>query len=489
MKEAIFYKFFNALISVNARIYLLFGFGFFLTACQNDIQISPELLSKYHEMANPDFRADTLVPEIDCYIDYSYGMAEGMKETNIVMAKLKDFFGGRKVNYYKVGVSSIPPAVDINKPKGNFVLPDNFKEPGSKLKVALDIITYNKNKVSVFITDFERVEDASSRQKYPDAPKQHPIDPTAWAQKNFIEWLNAGNQIDIFAKLYKKPDYWFDKNHKLKYNNWIYILVFTPKAILKDSSLYKKSVVKFLEDDYQHSTDSTSQHFTYSVSNFIIGQKMTDTSVGNANDNLILRDLITNTFSKGFEYYEFTFNDLNSFNTEESQKDKRIINKIILNSQNFCFSDMQFGIKCYDVTQSLSELYNSINQEQPQVDTNIETGTKDTIANKPLKYNFKKGQEVKGVFEFVYNPDTKEIGIKLMDGFSGVAENTIYQVDVIIFSNKLKDFSTEDKVLRLNYFQNYTVNSLAESIKLALKDVAVNIENKVLYTVYIKIDK
>lgn len=454
----------------------------------NEIIIDDNLLTRYNAIAIP---IDISEPSknIDCYLDYSWGMGPGMSLTSDFNGHLKDFLLG-KTHYFKVGADQIPPEIDINSKQADFTVIDNFQEPGSKLRGVVDKIIADKNKTSIFITDFELVQNKDDKKLYAaPCPAPHPIDPSAWAKVDFIEWLKAGNQIDIFARKYSKPDYWFDKSHTKQYENWIYTLVFTPNSVVEDENIYKTSVLKFLNDQYEVANGSDSKHFSYSVNNYKIDQEKKDETIGDANDNLVAQNLVTNTFAKGFEYYEFESKDLVNFNTDNSLKDKRIINKIKIASKNDCFSNVQFGIKSYDVTESISNFFTSMNQEAPEVDTNAETGAKDTLKNKPIKYNYSKGQEVKDVFDFVYNIDNNEIGIKLKPDFTGVPQNTIYQVDVVVSSVKLKDFTESDSVLKLNYAQGYTIRSLGESVKFALNDVEANINNKIIYTVYIKIDK
>ncbi len=459
-----------------------------MSSCgEDEIVIDESLLTKYYSIAQPSVDIKPL-QEIDCYIDYSFGMGEGMKATTVFNNKLKDFLVGRKVNYYSVGASEDPPQIDLASAKSNFSDLNNFKEPGSKLKVAIDKITANKNKVSIFITDFERVENVSLQQDLNGAPASHPIDASAWAQNNFKDWLNAGNQIDIFAKQFYKPDFWFDKSHKTLYSNWIYTLVFTPDGIIKDEKLYKTSALKFLNDEYSGLNGSDSKHFTYTTNNFIIKQEKESDAIGDANDNLVVQENITATQYKGFEYYYFKSSDLLNFNTDESQNDKRIINKVTVTSLAPCFSEVQFSINVYDITQSLSGFAASQNQQAPEVISDIETGEKDTIANKPVQYKYQKGSPAGNVFDFVYNDATKEAGIKLKADFTGIEVTTIYQVDIVVKSVTLDDFIEEDTVLRLSYANGYFITSLGESIKRAMADESAAIENKVLYTIYIKID-
>ena len=346
-------------------------------------------------------------------------------------------------------------------------------------------MTAQKNKVSLFITDFERVEDVSLKQQLPGAPAPHPIDASAWAQNSFKEWLLAGNQIDIFATQYTKPDYWFDKRAAKTYPNWIYTIVFTPGAVVSDEGAFKSSVVPFLIDLYR--SGPMSRHFSYTANAFK-REQMPQPATGNANENLVVQDHSVSSFSKGFEYYEFTADELVAFNTDSTQEDKRIINKSRVIAEVPFFSGQEFGIMVYDVTDPLTVLFDAANQGPPETTTNVETGQTATT-NKPVAPTFQPGTPNEGVFEFVYNVASKDAGIKLKPDFAGVDRTSVYRIDVILASATVKDFAESDQVLALTYGGAYTIRSLGDSIKLAVRDVAASMDNKVLHTFYIKIDK
>lgn len=168
-------------------------------------------------------------------------------------------------------------------------------------------------------------------------------------------------------------------------SNYVYGLLFTPKSVLNSETDYKKSILKYLMDN-----DSKVPHYSFSAKNFKIEQGKKVNETGNANDNVIVLENITNTKEKGFEYYSFKSSDLVSFNTDESQKnDRRVINKIKITSENPAFQTVSYGVKAYDITGSFSDYYNSKNQESPEVKTDVETGKKDTV-NSLKGYNYKK---------------------------------------------------------------------------------------------------
>ncbi len=179
-----------------------------------------------------------------------------------------------------------------------------------------------------------------------------------------------------------------------------------------------------------------------------------------------------------------------NFNTDETQKaDLRIINKVLIQSENPALTNVEYGLKVTDITESMMDYYNTKTQEAPEVATDAETGAKDTVANKPVTFNYKEGASVTDVFIPVYNKETGAIGIKLNPDFAGVPAGTLYQVDVILKSAQLKDFSADDNLLKLNYTPTFSINPLGGSIKDAMMAVANNAAGQTLYTFYIKISK
>ena len=449
--------------------------------------VDESLLTRYNDMANPTGTAGAS-NDIDVYLDYSAGMGEGMRATAEINSSLRNFLGGRSTKYYSVGASDHPPQIEITSAASNLVDLNNYKERVSKLKVAVDQMTAQKSKVSVFITDFERVENASLKQILPGAPAPHPIDASAWAQNNFKEWLLAGNQIDIFASQYTKPDYWFDQNHSKTYPNWIYTIVFTPRSVVRNETAFKSSVVPFLVGIYRDASATSVKHFAYTADAFKVEHGATSSN-GNANDAVVVQDQFTNTMSKGFEFYEFRAKDLINFNADSTQHDKRIINKVRVTSEVPFLADVQFGIRVYDVTQSLTNLSKASTQGPPQIATDVETGKSAAVATKPTVPKVDRGQPDDTVFDFVYNIASKEVGIKLKPDFAGPVGTAVYRIDVVLVSSTLRDFADSDQVMALNYGGGYRIRSLGDSIKLAVSDVARGMDGKVLYTFYVKIDR
>ena len=446
--------------------------------CNSDplnFEIEEKVLTEYNSIANASTPVNA-TEDIDCYFDYSDGMKDKSVKVSNNYDKLIPFLKGRTtpVHYFKVGASDDLP--EITASQADFRNDANYTDKVSKLNPAIAKMAANKNKTSIFITDFERIQGGGYKSN-PRAPTPFlkEVDSDPWAQKEFKDWLKAGNQIDIFAMSYTGEGL----------NNWVYAIIFTPHSIINQENKYKTSLIKYLKENFKGVT-----HFMYSASKFNISQEKKADEIGNANDNVIVQQNITKTKDRGFEFYQFSAKDLVKFNTDESQKnDKRIINKIKVVSDNESFSEIGYGLKVYDISQSITDYYCAKNNGEIQIDTNAETGKKDTIS-KPQTYSYQKGNPVDNVFDLVYNVDTKIVGIKLKPDFTGVEKKTMYQLDLIVKDAKLKDFSDEKHTLVLNYSKpDFTISPLASSIQLAMSEIATSIEGKVIYTIYIELDK
>lgn len=447
--------------------------------------VDVDLISRYHAMAFPETPTVT-ARTIDAFLDYSAGMGEGMRATADINDRLKNFLGGRNVTYFRVGAVVEPAPIDIASPAANFMDLKNYVDAGSRLKVALDRIVSHRDRVSLFVTDFERVEDITLKQSLPGSPAPHPIDASAWGQNNFKEWLTAGNQLDIFATQYAKPDYWFDKNRAKTYPNWIYTLVFTPRGILESDTAFTSSVVPFLEEQYRNQTAGVTKHFAYNPGAFTVAHN-TAAIGGNANENVVVQEFAPSPSKRAFEYYDFKAEDLLAFNQDASQTDKRIISKVRVDSKVSFLKDVTFGMKVYDISGPLEQLFDATTQAPPEVTTDVETGKKDTVANKPIVATFSRGEPTDSMFDFVYNSETKEVGIKLKPDYSGNARTAVFQIDIVVAAATLVSSSDQEEVLSLSYGGGYKIPSLGSSVGLALRDVTASIKGKVLYTFYVKI--
>lgn len=458
----------------------------------DDVTIDPTLLNDYTNFFNsPDTTKSA--DGIDIYIDYSDGMKEGMEAINAINTKITSGLAAKKsVTYFKIGALAEPKKIDINEPSNLWSDVKNFNDKGSNLKVAIDSIIKNANIQSIFITDFEDIINdlyklGVKNWKSPTidgkaAPGPHPISTDAWAAQDFSYWLKKGNQIDIFVKKFQKKDNWFNAG-KTPIDNWIYTIVFTPKAKVFDEENNKNSILNLLIQSYDES-----EHFSYNLDHFIIQQKYSAKEQGGANEMIIVQNIINQPKNK-YEYYEFNGSDLMDFNTDDAQKDKRIISKMKITYIMPEIETLHYGIKVTDISSSLVDYFSFKNQGDAEVEVDPETGKKDTIAGKHISYVYQEGLIVDDMFDFVYNTDLSEIGIKLKPDFAGVTLSTLYKIDLVVKEIKLNSFENEKNILRLNYKNGYVLYPLCNSITSAVEENAGEMNKKIIYTYYIKINK
>ena len=428
---------------------------------------------------------------IDAYIDYSAGMEAGMRATADVLDRLENFLGGRKVTFYRVGAAIEPAPIDINSPAANFLNLANFTDRGSKLGVPLDRIRMNLNRTSIFVTDFERVEDPTLRQVLPGAPAPHPIDASAWGQRTVRKWLENGNRLDVFARRFNKADVWFDKSRRATNPNWIYILVFTPAADARNPDRLKGSVLGYLLEENAKAASEDFEHFSVWADGVKI-ERRNNPDYGNANENVPpLEFAVDSTTGVPHEYYSLSAGDIQKFMESPSDEDKRILNGVKISAAISVLDTFALGLDVRDVTQALAELeaQTSAAAEPVVLDTNPETGKVDTVKGGAVRPNSAKpGEPAANAFDFVFNPSTREIGIKLNENFAYPSEPTTYRVALILKEVTPAPFEDPKDVLSLQYSKGYKISALRESIRLAVRDVAAAQKGRELYVFYLAIN-
>jgi hypothetical protein len=92
------------------------------------------------------------------------------------------------------------------------------------------------------------------------------------------------------------------------------------------------------------------------------------------------------------------------------------------------------------------------------------------------------------VFSFVYNRNTHEVGIKIDSTYAGPGRQTLYKVDVVIDDITLKSDAAPTDVLSLQYSGGFRVTALAESLRLALRDVVNSGRGRPVYSSYVLLD-
>lgn len=458
---------------------VLVGVIWWLTRCTSDCIELP--IAQYHELGLPP-ALPPVDSAVDTYLDYSLGMGEGMTATARINDELKGFLQGRQVTYYRVGAEEVPSILNIDAKESNFLDAANYQERGSKLKAVLDSIVAHEGRVSVFITDFERILPYTAQ--LPGAPRPHPIDASAWAQVAFRTWLQRGHRLDVFAHRYEKPDAWFGRNSADRNVNWIYTLVFTPREVARDDKALASSVLGFMLNVHKRDGGADYRHLAYWAD--AIGVEAMD---GTAVQATINPDIAEEDGAVGvsFERHTFLAKELLRLRADDNLPDKRILMGLRLRSSVDFLDSVRFDLRVTDVTAPLDSLNRLINLPPPDTTFDEGTGAVKQVTNPAVPLVALPGVPASDVFEFVLNPQTMEMGVSLASAFSGVRTETTYRVDVVVAEVVSKTPADADEILSLSYAGGYRIRALGESLKLATQDVARSIEGRILHTLYITI--
>jgi hypothetical protein len=488
-------------ITLGVILFLLSGCG--ETPIHDRIAHSPQTLEEYHKNIIPAEEKSTVNNSIQCFFDYSAGVKDAMAMTAKFNSDLVKFLEGQDVQFYSIGENDEPEKIEMASKEANLTDENNYIQKGSKLGVAISQMANNLNAQSLFVTDFERVDNYLPKTDWPkpgDFSAPHPIEEGAWAQKEFQKWLAEGNQIDIYAAPYAREDAWFAPDGP-KIKNHIYTIAFTPKNWLGN----EKSVINYLNEKTE--TNNDYKHYTFNADNIIVQSKDKD------KDHGVLHSMIVPQWRKkggNFDYYQISYEDLETFYVDESmqyeenqKKDKRVINKLIIKSGMDCFDDVKFDIKVYDVTNTFVELLdyseNSAMELEYETTDNVEEGNVDSTLVSPqvTPYNFSKGTIVNDMFGFTYNDkgeigEVGEVGLTLKDNFNSYV-NVMFRVDFLVSDVSRNEFVTENKpnnetgeVLSIKY-KDDRITSLPSSLDYALRSLQPDLKEKVVYSVYFMI--
>jgi len=454
-----------------------------VSGCRSEPDIP---IDRYHHLLHP-LLEEVAEEEVEVYIDFSTGMGEGMRASATVNQSLFNFLQGRRVNFFRVGGrEDVPIPLNLGDREANFLDMNNFSEVGSNLAPILRRATSNNTRTAVFITDFEHILPFSSSS--PGSPRPHPIDVSAWGQIYFREWLTAGHRLDIFAFRYEKPDGWFGRTQSSTFVNWIYTLVLTPRGVVQNPDLYAASVVKYMKELHAgHGTDEF-KHFAYTTDLFRLEHR-DDPANGNVNEEVVVTDWWRDNISPiPFEVYRFASRDLVSFQRDQGRTDDRLFSGLRLWSEPGLMTEVEFGIRVTDVTSPLRLLANFLDAPPPEDEEQTNDAQSDSLGATAAPPEVSSGVRADGVFQFVHDHAQRTAGIKLHPDFTGVRETTIYRIDLVIESAQPAPLGEAADVYSLNYAGGFRVNALAESIRLALRDVTSSRMGSSVHAVYVIVE-
>jgi hypothetical protein len=446
-------------------------------ACGGDYS-DPQMLSEFHTkyVWKPSHTQLKANDSLEVYIDYSSGMYEAMYNSlNTVINDVLTIAKGDKTKFFRAGATT-PYQIDIEASEHIPSTTTNYKENRSVLDEPIKRIIKG-NKQGVFITDFEFVPTGQKifEAAMPDGKRIKTwINPDAWATNLFEDWLRKGNQIDIFACAFRKSPQQF-----------LYVLVFTPQEMLGgDNALITR--LKQLDSRLSNSFF----HFNFfNLKNTKVISKGYDANFGGLNENLAALDFLYKP-ERNFEYYEVPLKDIETYiSNETSVKDKRILRKIFLEGDLQQFENVEISLKAYRIS-DVFELYQQ-NQAQapPEYEKDAETGDSTLISGQQMVFTYTEGEEVKTVFEAIFNKESKEIGIKIKPDFYGTDNKSeIYRIDLLLKNANFKETPQMQQVLQWTDKQGFVVPSLYLSITEAMRRAAQNAKDKSLYTYYLKLD-
>jgi hypothetical protein len=339
----------------------------------------------------------------------------------------------------------------------------------------------------------------------PGAPKPHPIDVSAWAQVQFKNWLLAGNRLDIFAQRFDRYDVWFGDGKSAPVANWVYVMVFTPAAINDDPKRFQASAASYLAE-LTASADATQfRHLTFSGDGIRVVRGPSDNSpTGYANPEITPITLEhERAIRPAYDYYEFANDDVIAFIANSDVKKKNLLANIPISIQSSLVQNVKLGLSVSDVTDALAALPPPVTPEteaddvpedaqgkgdDKTIDQPIDDPKKGpSAAKKPPQYD--PGTPVENIFELDWDASKGAAGIRLNPDYIGVDKATIYRVAVVVSAATPVNVDLDPQVLSTEYSGGYRVRALAESLTLALRDVATTTTGREVAVIYIKVSK
>lgn len=458
-----------SVLSIALLLIFMFGCG----GSYDDPQTLSEFHTKFVWKPSLESKAND---SLDVYIDYSSGMYEAMygslqTAVNDILTIAKD----EKTKFYRAG-ATLPYPIDIEASEHIPTTTTNYKENRSVLDEPIKRIIRG-NKQGVFITDFEFVPTGQKvfEAAMPDGSRVKTwVNADAWATNLFEEWLKKGNQIDIFACEFRKTP-----------RQFLYVLVFTPQTMLgKDNTLITrlKQLDSRLSDTFYHFSFFNPKNTKAITQSY-------DANFGGLNENLAALDFLRKQ-ERDFEYYEIPLKDVETYITNEpSAKDKRILKKVFLSGDLQQFENIEVGLKAHRITDVFGLYQQNQDQAPPVYEKDPETGDSTLVSGQQMVFSYTEGDEVKDVFEAVFNKESKEIGIKIKPDFYGTENKSeIYRIELLLKNATFKETPEMSKVLQWTDKQGFAVRSLYESITEAMRRVEKTAKDKPLHRYYLKLN-
>lgn len=418
---------------------------------------------------------------VDVYIDYSSGMYEGIKANQKFMNDLLRMVNSPSTKYYKVGAGN---SIQVDIAQAAYIPWNlsNYADQMSVLDEPIDKIIQTKNRISIFVTDFELVKDKEKLLEISQGGQTYKtqIDISPWATNQFEAWLSEGNRIDIFAKRFSRQNRWVTPN--TSQTQYVYTLVFTPRELL--ASRNERSIHSRLLELTRANVPDDAYHFSFAADDLKL------TRQGYSSESGGLAEVISTTQyfkdeQRNFEYYELSKAELMDFIQQPDQSDKRILKGLTLVNNMDAFPELQLTARVHDITAVWKEFSAFASQAPEKPELDAETGEKKPSGKVATFAYAKPSEDVPEIFGLVLNKETKQIGLKVLDGFTSANEDTLFQIDVTIDKANLSLAPDIDSVLQWRDARGFTITSLDGSIREAMQRVSGKMNGKTIYTYYI----
>ena len=449
------------------------------TACKKTTYTDSEKLVQMHNIyVNQTERPKKVVDSLEIYIDYSSGMYEAMYSS--LQSAMSDIFVAAKspkTIYYRAG-AAIPYKIDIEAKENIPSVTTNYTEKKSVLDVPIEMIV-KRNRQAVFITDFEFVPTGQKifEAATPTGRVKTWINPDAWAVELFEKWLSKGNRIDIYASKFMRNG---------TQPQFVYALVFTPQELVNQEDNLLKRLT-----DLDTKLSQNLYHFTFQpiAQTLKAEQKDYESMNGGLHQSLAPLEFIQKS-AMDFEYYQLGFKDIDKYIVgDETEKDKRILQKLYWNGDVTNYKDLAWELKTYDMTETFNAYQQTEAQEPAQYDIDPETGDSTLVSGKTMAFKYIEGKQKSEVFDVVVNKDTKEFGIKLKADFiKPDKDNELYRLELHLKSASFNENPDLIKILQWKDKEGFVVSSLYASIIEAMKRTE-KLNTKKLHSYYVQFEK
>lgn len=288
---------------------------------------------KEHRPANQEF-TNSSNDKLDVYIDYSSGMYEPIQQMDEFYSFFFTIIQDDKTNFFKVGEDSLS-QIDKKDVIENVVSPyyyknvKNYDENESRMRDAIEEITRNKNKQSLFISDFELFEGTRTEKPTNCGTKiKTGINNTAWAKEEFSIWLQNGNFIDVYAHPFMLEDS----------ARYLYFILFSPASVSQTEDLsFLRNRMQL--EGYHRQNNEDVEWFSFSNKDFgLETPSQLDPKFSSGAINQFSKDGMV------YSWYEYQM-----VQHLKKTKDEPIIHGVWFKDNSTIYDDYDFEIIVYDV--------------------------------------------------------------------------------------------------------------------------------------------